>query len=78
MNYLAIVLCLVMAIGLNGKSIIIANYHNVIMFFPRELGGNDDVRVIFDVRNVTDGTVNTLLVKPFGDIIYKVVLLFIV
>ena len=59
MNYLTFALCSLMMIGLNGKSIIIANYHNVIMFFPKELGGNDDVRVIFDVRNVTAGTVNT-------------------
>ena len=43
--------------GVYSKSVIIANYHNILMFFPRELGGNDDVRVIFDVRNVTDGTV---------------------
>lgn len=38
------------------KSIILANYHNVLLFFPRELGGNDDLRVIFDVRNATIGT----------------------
>ncbi len=41
----------------HSKSVIIANYHNILMFFPKELGGNDDVRVIFDVRNVTDGSV---------------------
>ncbi len=40
-----------------GSSIIMANYYNVILFFPKELGGNDDIRVIFDVRNVTTGTV---------------------
>ncbi len=38
------------------KSIIMANYHNVILFFPKEYGGNDDIRVIFDVRNVSIGT----------------------
>jgi hypothetical protein len=38
------------------KSIIIANYHNVLLFFPKENGGNDEIRVIFDVRNVTNGT----------------------
>lgn len=40
----------------NCKSIVIANYHNVLLFFPREYGGNDDIRVIFDIRNVTFGT----------------------
>jgi hypothetical protein len=45
----------------SGGSVIIANYHNVILFFPKEVGGNDDVRVIFDVRNVTEGTVSTAL-----------------
>jgi hypothetical protein len=38
------------------KSIILANYHNLLLFFPKEYGGNDDLRVIFDVRNVTKGT----------------------
>ena len=58
---LFLVSCFLMVANKHGavaKSIIIANYHNVLMFFPRELGGNDDVRVIFDVRNVTDGTVS--------------------
>ena len=41
---------------ITSKSIIIANYHNVLLFFPKEFGGNDDIRVIFDVRNVTIGT----------------------
>ncbi|RNA23302.1 hypothetical protein BpHYR1_042405 [Brachionus plicatilis] len=40
----------------SSKSIIIANYHNVLLYFPREYGGNDDIRVVFDVRNVTFGT----------------------
>lgn len=35
------------------RSIILANYHNVLLFFPKEYGGNDDLRVIFDVRNTT-------------------------
>lgn len=35
------------------KSIILANYHNVLLFFPKEYGGNDELRVIFDVRNTT-------------------------
>jgi hypothetical protein len=34
----------------------LANYYNVILFYPSEYGGNDDIRVIFDVRNVTQGT----------------------
>jgi hypothetical protein len=38
------------------KSVIMANYHNILLFFPKEYGGNDDLRVIFDVRNVTLGT----------------------
>ena len=38
------------------KSVIMANYHNVLLFFPKEYGGNDDLRVIFDVRNVTKDT----------------------
>jgi hypothetical protein len=42
--------------SLAAKSIIIANYHNLLLFFPKEYGGNDDLRVIFDVRNVTAGT----------------------
>ena len=33
------------------KSVILANYHNILLFFPKELGGNDDLRVIFDIRN---------------------------
>jgi hypothetical protein len=62
MNILLIAL---FAIGLlckinscQANAILMANYYNVIMFFPKELGGNDDIRVIFDVRNVTKGTVN--------------------
>ncbi len=35
------------------KSIILANYYNVLLFFPKEFGGNDELRVIFDVRNTT-------------------------
>jgi hypothetical protein len=45
-----------LAMFVDSKSIIMANYHNVVLFFPREYGGNDDIRVIFDVRNVTIGT----------------------
>ena len=41
---------------ITSKSVIMANYHNVLLFFPKEYGGNDDLRVIFDVRNVTTGT----------------------
>lgn len=37
----------------SSKSIIMANYHNILLFFPKETGGNDDLRVIFDVRNST-------------------------
>ena len=42
--------------SVHAKSIILANYHNILLFFPKEYGGNDDLRVIFDVRNVTIGT----------------------
>lgn len=56
--YLAALVCLASVGVVSGRSVIIANYHNVIMFFPKELGGNDDVRVVFDVRNVTEGTVS--------------------
>lgn len=55
--YLALVYMALVGV-VSSRSVIIANYHNVIMFFPKELGGNDDVRVIFDVRNVTEGTVS--------------------
>lgn len=35
------------------KSVIVANYHNILLFIPKETGGNDDLRVIYDVRNST-------------------------
>ena len=47
---------LALACLVSSKSIIMANYYNVILFFPKELGGNDEIRVIFDVRNVTSDT----------------------
>jgi hypothetical protein len=40
----------------SAKSIIFANYYNVILYYPSEFGGNDDIRIVFDVRNVTTGT----------------------
>ena len=36
-----------------GKSVIFANYWNVVLFYPIEYGGNDDIRIIFDIRNIT-------------------------
>ena len=39
-----------------GKSIVLANYYNLVLYYPTEYGGNDDIRVVFDVRNVTAGT----------------------
>lgn len=44
------------------KSLILANGYNVLLFYPVEFGGNDDIRVIFDVRNVT---LNTFKYLPF-------------
>jgi hypothetical protein len=44
------------------KSLILANGYNVLLFTPLEFGGNDDIRVIFDVRNVT---LNTFRFLPF-------------
>jgi hypothetical protein len=32
------------------KLIIVTNYHNRLYFFPKKYGGNDNLRVIFDVR----------------------------
>lgn len=53
-NYFATYL-LVMPL-MDAKSIIIANYHNILLFFPKEIGGNDDLRVIYDVRNSSIST----------------------
>ncbi len=61
-KYMLISFCIILILlsfernNVEGKSIIMANYHNVLLFFPKEYGGNDDIRVIFDVRNVTLGT----------------------
>jgi hypothetical protein len=38
------------------KLVIIANYYNVLLWYPREYGGNDELRVIFDVRNISTST----------------------
>ncbi|CAF0873231.1 unnamed protein product [Brachionus calyciflorus] len=54
--YATIIILVKLTCMVSSKSIIIANYHNVLMYFPREYGGNDDLRVIFDIRNVTFGT----------------------
>ena len=61
-KYILIIFCIIFIFisfernNVETKSIIMANYHNVLLFFPKEYGGNDDIRVIFDVRNVTLGT----------------------
>ena len=47
---------LLISTKVNAKSIVFANYYNVILYYPAEYGGNDDIRVVFDVRNVTGGT----------------------
>lgn len=58
MTSLLIILILIISFNNNiniidSKSIILANYYNVLLFFPKEYGGNDDLRVIFDIRNTT-------------------------
>ena len=53
MRLLILGVLLVAMTTISCKSVIIANYHNILLYFPKELGGNDDLRVIFDVRNST-------------------------